>query len=237
MFAETASPYLYFQPTVPAFEYPRRDLPPQVRFVGPLLPPVPPAAELPAWWEQVTSSARKVVLVTQGTISTDPSELLRPALEALAREPVHVIAVTGGPDPAEVGPVPANAHVERFVPFGPLMPHLSAMVTNGGYGGLHFAMSHGVPVVVAGATEDKPELLQRVRFSGVGVGMRTQSPKPERLRRAVRRVLDEPRFARRAHEMAAEMAAHRGPATAADLVEELAARRGTRLARPGEVLA
>jgi UDP:flavonoid glycosyltransferase YjiC (YdhE family) len=30
-------------------------------------------------------------------------------------------------------------------------------VTNGGYGGLHYEMENGVPIVVAGDTEDKPE--------------------------------------------------------------------------------
>ena len=82
--------------------------------------------------------------------------------------------------------------------FAALMPHVSAMVTNGGYGGLHFALAHGVPLVVAGTREEKPELVARVNWSGAGIGMRTQSPSPARLRRAVRRVLDEPRFACRA---------------------------------------
>ena len=40
---------------------------------------------------------RPVVLVTQGTVATEPSELLLPTLEALRDEPVQVIAVTGGP--------------------------------------------------------------------------------------------------------------------------------------------
>jgi UDP:flavonoid glycosyltransferase YjiC (YdhE family) len=46
--------------------------------------------------------------VTQGTVATDPGDLLLPALEALRDEPVQVIAETGGPDPAEL-PAPANA--------------------------------------------------------------------------------------------------------------------------------
>jgi UDP:flavonoid glycosyltransferase YjiC (YdhE family) len=32
------------------------------------------------------------------------------------------------------------------------------MVTNGGYGGVQMALSYGVPLVVAGASEDKPEV-------------------------------------------------------------------------------
>jgi MGT family glycosyltransferase len=221
IFEATLSPHLYIQPTVPSFEYPRRDLAPQVRFVGPLLPPAPASFEPPRWWNEMQLDRRPVVLVTQGTVATDPSELLLPALDALRDEPVQVIAVTGGPDPADLPAPPENARVERFVPFAPLMPHVSAMVTNGGYGGLHYALAHGVPLVVAGASEEKPELVARVNWSGAGIGMRTQRPGPARLRNAIRRVLSEPSYACEALKLQAEMARTDGPATAADLVEGL----------------
>jgi MGT family glycosyltransferase len=216
----TLSPHLYLQPTAPSFEYPRSDLPPQVRFVGPLLPPAPEDFTPPSWWEEL-SGPEPVVLVTQGTIATDPSELLLPALEALRDEPVRVLAVTGGPDPAALPAPPPNARVERYVPFGVVMPRVAALISNGGYGGLHHALVHGVPVVVVGATEEKPELVARVNWSGVGVGIRTQRPRPQRLRAAVRRVLAEPRFRERADVLRAEMAAYGGPTRAADLLEEL----------------
>jgi MGT family glycosyltransferase len=222
MFSSTVSPYLTLQPTVPSFEFPRAGLPPQLHFIGPMLPPAPPASELPAWWDDL-ATARHVVLVTQGTVATDPRELLLPTLEALRDEDVLVVAVTGGPDPSTLPAPPANARVERFVPFDALMPHVSALVTNGGYGGLHFALAHGVPVFCAGATEEKPELVARVRWSGVGLGARTQQPRPAALRAAIRRLLDEPGFAARAREVQAEMARYDGPRTAASMVEEVAA--------------
>jgi MGT family glycosyltransferase len=214
------SPHLFLQPTAESFEYPRSDLPPQVHFVGPLLPPPPPDFEPPPWWDEL-SGGPPVVLVTQGTIATDPRELLLPTLDALRDEPVRVIAVTGGPDPAALPQPPPNARVERFVPFAAIMPRVSALVSNGGYGGLQYALAAGVPLVVVGATEEKPELVARVNWSGVGIGMRTQRPKPERLRDAVRRVLSEPRFARRAAAMRDELASYGGPTRAADLLEEL----------------
>jgi hypothetical protein len=50
------SPYLFIQPTVEGFEYPRPDLPPQVHFVGALLPDPPREFRPPQWWDQVASS-------------------------------------------------------------------------------------------------------------------------------------------------------------------------------------
>jgi UDP:flavonoid glycosyltransferase YjiC (YdhE family) len=228
LFATALSPHLYLHPSVPSFEYPRGDLPAQVCHVGPHLPAAPASVELPEWWGAMVADERPVVLVTQGTVSTDAAELLTPTLEALAHEPVQVIAVTGGPDPALLPPTPANARVERYIPFAALMPHVDVYVTNGGYGGLHFAMSHGVPILSAGSTEDKADLAARVGWSGVGIGMRAHYAKPAKLRAAVRRLLDEDAFRARAAQVADEMAAYDGPARASELVEALAERR-----RPG----
>jgi UDP:flavonoid glycosyltransferase YjiC (YdhE family) len=99
------------------------------------------------------------------------------------------------------------------------------VVTNGGYGGLHFALAHGVPLVVAGSSEEKPELVARVNWSGVGVGMRTQRPSRLQLREAVRKVLAEPEYAARADAMQAELARYGGPERAVELLERLAATR------------
>jgi UDP:flavonoid glycosyltransferase YjiC (YdhE family) len=64
------SPYLFLALGVPAIEYPRSDLPPQVHFIGTLLPDPPKGLALPPWWSDVIHERRRVVLVTQGTVAT-----------------------------------------------------------------------------------------------------------------------------------------------------------------------
>ena len=54
------------------------------------------------------------------------------------------------------------------------------MVTNGGYGAVQRAVSTGVPLVVAGNTEDKPEVAARVAWSGAGINLRTGTPTADR---------------------------------------------------------
>ena len=46
-------------------------------------------------------------------------------------------------DPADLGAVPANVHVERWVPQGAVMAHASAMVGHGGSGSTLAAMAAG----------------------------------------------------------------------------------------------
>jgi UDP:flavonoid glycosyltransferase YjiC (YdhE family) len=219
------SPYLYMQSTVPGFEYPRRDLPPQVHFIGPLLPEAPGDVQVPWWWPEL-GERRPVVLVTQGTLAADPRQLLVPTVQGLAADDVLVIATTGAsPDQALValdGSAPANARVERFLPYNKLLPHVDVLVTNGGYGTVQQALAHGVPIVVAGATEEKPENAARIAWSGAGVRIRTLSPAPERVRAAVRRVLGQPRYRERAQAISREMGCYDAPRTGARLLERLA---------------
>ena len=210
------------------FEYPRSDAPAGVRFIGPV-PAAPPVADapLPGWWSDV-EAAERVVVVTQGTVANrDATALLAAALRALADLDALVVATTG-PGGADPGEVPGNARVAEFVPFDLLLPHTDVLVTNGGYGGVLKALSHGVPLVVAGDTEDKPEIAEHVAWSGAGINLRTGRPSDAAVGEAVRAVLDDPSYARRASALQAEIATLRPyDEVAAHLEELLAARPGS----------
>ena len=86
---------VYLQGTIPEFEYPRRDLPANVRLVGALLPEAPGGSPLPPWWDELRAS-RPVVLVTQGTVKIDPAVLLEPSIDAMANDDILLVGTTGG---------------------------------------------------------------------------------------------------------------------------------------------
>ncbi|HEX2808544.1 MAG TPA: glycosyltransferase [Kineosporiaceae bacterium] len=218
------SRYLYLHASTPAFEYPRSDLPPHVHFIGPLLPEPPADVTPPAWWPQLTGP-EPVVLVNQGTVATDLDDLTAPSLRALAGERLLVVATGGAGRDGLTGRVPQNARVESYVPFGALLPQVDVMVTNGGYGGVQFALAHGVPLVVAGTTEDKPEVGDRVAWSGAGINLKVKSPTPDQIRAAVRAVLAEPRYRRNAERIRDDYRTHDAPAEAALMLEQLAVTR------------
>ncbi|MFI8007294.1 nucleotide disphospho-sugar-binding domain-containing protein [Streptomyces sp. NPDC086010] len=213
------------QLSVPSFEYPRSDAPENFRFIG-ALPAWPGAGfDRPDWWAGL-SDGRPVVVVTQGTVANhDLSQLVVPTLRALADADVTVVAATGrsdGPDlvrAAMGGDVPANVHLADFVPFEQLLPLADVLVTNGGYGGVQAALRHGLPLVVGGETEDKPEVAARVEWSGTGVDLRTSSPEAAAVRAAVDQVLNEPGYRDRARAMQREMADHQPFDAIAELVE------------------
>jgi UDP:flavonoid glycosyltransferase YjiC (YdhE family) len=213
------SPFLHLMPTTQSFEFPRRRLSQTVHYIGPLLPKGG-GGERPAWWSDLAH--RPVVHVTQGTVATDGRGLIRPTLDALATEDVLVVATT--PEPESLGAIPGNARVARYIAHAELLPHVDILVTNGGYNGVLASLAHGVPLICAGDSEDKPEVAARVAWAGAGIDLRTGRPSARQVGDAVRTVLTDPAYRSAARRIAADFARHDPPREAADLLERLAAR-------------
>jgi UDP:flavonoid glycosyltransferase YjiC (YdhE family) len=70
------------------------------------------------------------------------------------------------------------------------------------------ALSLGIPLVVAGTTEDKREVSARVNWSGVGMALGSDNPTASQIKNAVRQVLDTPSFAAGTAMLAKEFEAH-----------------------------
>ncbi|MFE9578056.1 glycosyltransferase [Nocardia sp. NPDC006044] len=213
--------------TVPGFEYPRRDLPASVVFTGPIPSAFGADRELPAWWSALDGQ-RLVVHVTQGTWDNrDLDQLLRPTLAALGgRSDVLIVAGTGG-SPASVGPLPANAVACDFVPYSRLLPHVDVMITNGGYGGVQQVLRHGIPLIVAGDTADKPEVAARVAYTGAGINLGGASPSPSAVAAAFDRIVRDNSFRAAAGRLAAEMARHSPFETITAVLDEVGLSAGT----------
>jgi MGT family glycosyltransferase len=222
-FFDKISPFLYLSPSIPEFEYPRSDLPPQIHFIGSLLSPAPAEFTPPAWWDELAGS-KPVIHVTQGTVTTNPAELLMPTLQAMEHEDVLVVVTTGGAaiDTLKLTPLPANARIEPFIPHAHLLPHVDVMVTNGGYNGVQMALANGVPLVVAGQTEEKPEIAARVEWAKVGINLRTRTPSPDQIKDAVKTLLANSSYRTRIKHLQAKMQQYNAPAIAVTLLEQLA---------------
>lgn len=221
-FFDKISPFLYLSPSIPEFEYPRSDLPPQVHFIGSLLSPPSTEFTPPSWWHELSSN-KPVIHVTQGTVATDSANLIVPTLHALEHEDVLVVATTGGIaiDTIQLSSIPSNARIESFIPHAHLLPHVDVMVTNGGYNGVQMALANGVPLVVAGKTEDKPEVAARIEWAKVGINLKTQTPTPMQIKNAVKTLLADSGYRNRARYFQAEMQRYNAPETAAILLEQL----------------
>jgi UDP:flavonoid glycosyltransferase YjiC (YdhE family) len=202
----------YFQSGVPGFEYPRRSLPTNVKFVGPLLPYKAGTRQLPFELEQKLQRYRSVIVVSQGTVdNTDPEKLFVPALEALKGGSHLVVATTGGKNTADLRRryPEENVVVEDFVDFGLLFGHTDLFICNGGYGSILLALSNGVPVLSAGVREGKNDINARVDYFGFGVDLKSEGPTPAKIAKSVTRILTDERFARNVARVRAEFETYR----------------------------
>jgi UDP:flavonoid glycosyltransferase YjiC (YdhE family) len=129
-------PDRFLQMCIPSVEYPRSDSPPSIRFAGGLPKGHRDAyTDPPTWWgEIVGNKSKKIVLVSQGTLAANFSDLVVPTMIGLEdREDITVVVALGrkGATLPEGTVVPANVRVGDFVPFDDVLPYCAAFVSNG----------------------------------------------------------------------------------------------------------
>ncbi len=208
---------LILHTSTPAFEYPRDKYPPNFRFIGPIIIPPVKDYEKPAWWPEIEKGL-PVVLINQGTVAKNYNDLIIPSISGLKDEQMVVLAVPVAK--GELTNLPENAYTEPYIPFGNLLPHVDVFITNGGFGGTQNALAHGIPVIIAGATEDKMEVSARVEYAGAGINLRKHKPSPGDIRKAVRKILSDPSYRERARELQNDFAKFDAPELAVRWIEE-----------------
>jgi len=203
--------------TFPQLEYPRYQREPWVRVTGPLL------------WERPTEHVElppgdyPLVLVAPSTSQDPDRRMVAAALAGLADEPVRVLATLNNRPSLTPLPVPANARVVDWVSYARTMPLCSAVICHAGHGTVVRALSAGVPVVGCPAAGDMAENAARLSWSGTGVSLPRRFVTPRGVRLAVRKLLGDRHYAKRAEGLAEWARRHDGAALAADAVEALAA--------------
>jgi UDP:flavonoid glycosyltransferase YjiC (YdhE family) len=140
----------------------------------------------------------------------------RRAIEALEEFPV-LLTIGDRRDPAELGPLPPNVRLERWVSQAEVMPRALAMVSHGGSGSTLMALAAGVPQAFVPLFVDGPANARRVAELGAGVIA------GDDLAGDVRALLDDPRHAEAATRVADEIAALPPVEDAVELIQRSAA--------------
>ena len=180
-------------------------------------------APLPRWGDP----HHPLIYVTFGSVTaTVPSfaGIYRSVLGALAGEPVRVLMTTGrAVDPGSLAPVPANAHVEQWLPQADVMPYADLMVGHGGFGTTMAALAGGVPQVVMPLFAfDQYVNAERVAAVGAGVCLDGGPDGVPALAGALTDVLGDPTYKENARAVATAMTALPPVASAVPFLEELA---------------
>ena len=176
----------------------------------------------PCGWEpegeplsELIGVGEPLVLVTTSSEFQDDGRLIETALDALADEPLHLVAtVPSGPAPESA--LPANATIVPFAPHTPILRRAACAITHGGMGATQKALALGVPVCAVPFGRDQFEVARRVEASGAGTRLPGRRLSASRLRSKVREAIECRAGAER---VARGFAAAGGASAAADAIE------------------
>lgn len=179
-------------------------------FVGPLLRP----GRAPSG-----NDDRRLVYVSFGTFIALNPQLLQAVVDALADEPLRVLLSTGrtARPLADLGPLPANVQVRDFVSAPDVLARADAFITHAGSGSIHEALLAGTPMVCIPHFVDQFDWSRRIQELGAGVAAEVH---PTSIRAAVRELLGDGSYRRRAAAIGGDLAIVDG----AERVAALAAR-------------
>jgi UDP:flavonoid glycosyltransferase YjiC (YdhE family) len=216
---------LILQPCTPGFEFPLSEPEEKLHFIGTLLPSG--TGDVPEQIKEAKKAGRKIILVSQGTVANnDLGKLLAPTILGLGdREDLLILVTTGGKPieniPSALAP---NTIASQYLNFGKILPDVDVLVAFGSYGTVTQALRFGLPMVVAGKGEDKPEVAARITWTGAGIDLATDTPTSEQIRDAVDQILTKPEYRACAQKLGQQFASYDSTARLLRSVEELVAK-------------
>lgn len=196
---------------------PLRRLPANHVYLGPVMwsPPV----KLPSWWDDLPTD-RPLIYATLG--SSGNPRLLKVVLDALADLPVTVMATTAGT--AELGSLPANAHLIDYAPGDKLAARADLIICNGGSLTVYQALAAGKPLIGIASHMDQHLSMRYVEQAGVGILLRSELLNGKRLRTAVQQMLADDQVKYKAGAMARSIAGYAPAQRLGAILEEVIGR-------------
>jgi MGT family glycosyltransferase len=200
-----------FEPDMP--------LPPNVRFIGPVLDG--PTLLQHADAVDVDDGRDPLILVSFSTSDQAQVPVLQRCIDALAEVAARVVVTTGpAVDPAALRAA-ANTHVARFVPHREVLPHATLVVTHAGLGTVMSALSHGVPLLCMPLGRDQFFNAAMVERLGAGRSLSGDTD-VDTLARTFGAMLDDPGTRAGAKRMAIVISDYGGGAEAVSEIERVA---------------
>jgi UDP:flavonoid glycosyltransferase YjiC (YdhE family) len=191
--------------TAESFDFPTPGLPPNVRYVGPIL-------DDPTWADQpldLPPGDEPLVLVSlsSGRIRGG-DQLLARVMQALDDAPIRAVVTTGPALPTirasrpGIHVVPAGSHRH-------LLPHAAAVITHGGHGTVIKTLAAGKPLLVLPLGRDQPDNAARVASHGAGIHLRSTAS-PRQISNALAQLVNQPTYRIAAETISARMRADTG---------------------------
>ncbi|MER6778814.1 macrolide-inactivating glycosyltransferase [Streptomyces sp. NPDC000659] len=179
------------------------------------------SADQGTWERPEAAAGKKVLLVSLGSTFTKQPAFYRACAEAFGDLPDwHVVLQIGKfTDEAELGALPANVEVHRWVPQLDILRRADAFITHAGAGGSQEGLATATPMVAVPQAVDQFGNADMLQGLGVARHVPMAEADARTLREAVLALVEDPQVAARAEAIRARMATEGGTRQAADLIE------------------
>jgi MGT family glycosyltransferase len=192
---------------------PTKNLPDHFRYCGPLI------------WEptgiatgivEKMDPEKQSIYFTLG--STGLKEMFSRVIQELQDTKYQVVLTTGNQiNIQELGPLPGNFIIDKFVPGSQIMQRCVAVVCHGGNGTVYQALGTGRPVITLPTHLDQKANANLLVKQGAGIKIDNQNVK--RLIPGLKKLLATPSYKANAERLKSLMVSVNGPKTAAELIE------------------
>jgi macrolide glycosyltransferase len=170
---------------------------------------------------QPPGDGRPVLLISLGSVGIDRVEFYRKCITAFRDLDWHIVMAIGHHvDSRELGPVPDNFEMHRWVPQFSVLSQADVFVTHAGPAGICEALYHEVPMVAVPQAWDQLRYAVRIAELRVGRHLPREQATAAALREAVLALAGDPDVAARVAKAREEMCQGGGTIAAADLIEQ-----------------
>jgi MGT family glycosyltransferase len=210
---------VYMLGTSRAFDFPLKQMPEQICYIGPQL-------DEPAWAEPWKSpwpvdDRRPMIAVGFSTTFQNHASALQNVVDAAATFPVKTLVTLGQISKDEVRTA-GNTVLVPSAPHNAFMKEASVVVTHGGHGTVLRALMHRRPMLIMPHGRDQQENAIRVTERGAGICLPSTASHGE-IADALRQLLQDPSYATAAAKLGRAVAENRHHASVTDVLEQLAA--------------
>jgi MGT family glycosyltransferase len=199
-----------------AFDYPRRELPSQMHYVGPLHDPTA-RPDVPFDFSRL--DGRPLIYASMGSLQNKLTHVFETIARASEGLGAQLVLSFGREDASIPDELPGSPIAVKYAPQLDLIERASLVITHAGMNTAMESLAHGVPMVAIPVTNDQPAVAARVAWTGAGEMLPLGRLTADRLRPLVRRVLEDGSYRENAERMQSAIKAAGGVLMAADIVE------------------
>lgn len=178
-------------------------------------------AAVPAWLTAPRTRAR--IYLTLGTVSFGAVDVLSRAINEIAPLDVDILVAVGPEgEPAALGELPDNVHVERFVAQSAVLPLVDLIVHHGGTGTVLGALEAGLPQLLLPQGADQFINAEMLTTVGAVRALTNEAQQPGAIEEAVQALLGDCPERQAAARLRDEIAAMPAPDAVVPALLELA---------------